>query len=314
MNYPSKLFKYQSFKPYSNGMLETGYIYFCPANKLDDLFECAVSVAKEVMEGNEIEYIKNLLPFIENQIKPFCNHKVEGQEILECYENGILDSNKFKNLVREKDDSIDDDSLNKGLEFIKQCERRTDLVPQFQDSFENIYKLANLIGIFSLSEEYNNQVMWAMYADNNKGFCIEYDIEEYLKKNPNKCESLRSVEYTDVRNNDPIKILLEYFYSSIFKSLGFPIKEYDIKEVLAQIVCSKNTDWAFQKEWRFIGNPKQDGVYIPIKAIYLGKKIDDKVKNIILNIAKDKKYNIYQQEIDFERNDFKYDLIFEAGD
>ena len=224
MNYPSKLFKYQSFKPYSKGMLETGFIYFCPANELDDLFECAVSVAKEVMGGNEIEYIKNLFPFIENQIKPFSNHKAEGQEILECYENGILDYNKFKNLLREKDDSIDEDSLNKGLEFIKKCERLTDLVPQFQDPFVNIYKLANLIGIFSLSEEYNNQVMWAMYADNNKGFCIEYDIEEYLKKNPNICESLRSVEYTDVRNNDPIKILLEYFYSSIFKVLGFPIK------------------------------------------------------------------------------------------
>ena len=48
MNYPKYLLKYQKFKDYSRKMLETGYIYFCPANEFDDLFECAISIANEI--------------------------------------------------------------------------------------------------------------------------------------------------------------------------------------------------------------------------------------------------------------------------
>lgn len=306
MNYPKYLFKYQKFKDYSRKMLETGYIYFCPANELDDLFECAISIAKEIQEGNENEYVKNLLPFIENLIKPYTNQKVVDSDILGCYENGILISDKFKSLVKEKDSSVDDRSIDKGLELIKQCETIDVKMPQFKDLFENIYNLASHIGIYSLSEEYNNQVMWTMYADYNKGFCIEYDIEKYFEDNPSMIKNLRIVEYTDKRNNDPIKILLEYLYSSIFKTLGLPTKEYDVKEVLTQIACCKNTDWSFQKEWRFIGNPKQEGVYIPIKAVYLGKKIDAEIKNTILEIAKEKGFKVFQQEMNSETTDFEY--------
>lgn len=306
MDYPSRLFKYQKFKEYSKSMLETGFIYFCPAIELDDLFECAVSVAKEILEGDEQKYVKNLLPFIENLLRPYKKHEIDDSKIINCYDNGVLDSNKFKKIVRENDSSIDDDTLNKGLDFIKQCEDIEEQFPQFKDSFENLYKLASFIGIYSLSEEYNNQVMWAMYADNNKGFCIEYDIGKYFIENPSMIKNLRIVEYTDRRNNDPIKILLEYLYSSIFKTLGLSTNEYDVKEVLTQIACCKNTDWSFQKEWRFIGNPKQEGVYIPIKAVYLGKKIDAEIKNTILEIAKEKGFKVFQQEMNSETTDFEY--------
>lgn len=34
------------------------------------------------------------------------------------------------------------------------------------------------VGIYSLSKSYNNELMWAHYANSHKGFCIEYDIDK----------------------------------------------------------------------------------------------------------------------------------------
>ena len=36
---------------------------------------------------------------------------------------------------------------------------------------ENIY-------VFSMTEDYDSNAMWGLYANSNKGFCIEYDFQK----------------------------------------------------------------------------------------------------------------------------------------
>ena len=49
-------------------------------------------------------------------------------------------------------------------------------------------KIAN-IGVLSLTEDPKNIVMWAQYASNHEGICIEVDI-------PRNTRSLKKVIYT----------------------------------------------------------------------------------------------------------------------
>jgi len=41
--------------------------------------------------------------------------------------------------------------------------------------------MSKKIGIFSLSKKYDDELLWAHYANSHKGFCIEYDLEILLK-------------------------------------------------------------------------------------------------------------------------------------
>ena len=49
-------------------MLETGYIYFSSVENLDDPLECSVSISKKIVDGNQKDYLKDLIPFILKQL------------------------------------------------------------------------------------------------------------------------------------------------------------------------------------------------------------------------------------------------------
>ncbi len=40
----------------------------------------------------------------------------------------------------------------------------------------NVLSLDSKIGIYSLSKNYKDGLLWAHYSEGHKGFCIEYDL------------------------------------------------------------------------------------------------------------------------------------------
>lgn len=99
-----------------------------------------------------------------------------------------------------------------------------------------------------------NELMWAHYADNNKGVCLEFD----LTKSPDLHEKLNPVDYNDT----------------------FP--EINSMDELPKALLTKRTAWTMEYEWRILSNVKGAKAFDKnsLTAVYFGcyvtkKTIDD---------------------------------------
>ncbi len=129
------------------------------------------------------------------------------------------------------------------------------------------------VGIYSLSTEKTNLLMWAHYADSHKGYCIGLDYNELLKASG----SIGSV-----------------LYRSKFPKLSLnPISpELDFIKLLR----TKSKEWQYEKEFRIIMRhmarktlPLPDSA---IKEVILGYNMEQKFKDEIIKIVKNKSVKI----------------------
>jgi hypothetical protein len=157
---------------------------------------------------------------------------------------------------------------------------------------------SEVIGILSLTEKCDHLLMWAHYANNYKGFVIEFD-EKHELFNPQRFPAgsfggLRKVEYSDIRPTN--HSLMEMTPEDIF--------------------LIKSKEWEYEQEWRMLANLEDgndiilkangkvvldpDGlpIYlcpIPpscIKGIIFGSRVTDENKEAISNIlSSDQRYS-----------------------
>jgi hypothetical protein len=142
----------------------------------------------------------------------------------------------------------------------------------------SISSMRDNIRITCFSEELYSMPMWAHYANNHTGFCIEYnftslDYDNALAKN------LFPVGYETKRYNitNLFKMALSGKYDMRIKLLFF-------------LMNLKHSSWSYEKEWRIISTrePNQepfkgglDDCPINPTAIYLGINFDEtKIKDV----------------------------------
>jgi hypothetical protein len=124
---------------------------------------------------------------------------------------------------------------------------------------------------FNRNEGFKKDIqMWSHYADNHKGFCVEYDLSllkettvfslddhEYYREQPQYLdERLRAaikgglfpVIYTSSRVNIPISKLRKVRIDEI----GDLRHNSDIGAILYKTYIVKSANWNYEKEWRII--------------------------------------------------------------
>ena len=158
----------------------------------------------------------------------------------------------------------------KNMEIIKNHKFYLSDPKYFNDPFDcqmQIYpytndkdNLKNNIGIRCFSSTYNNILMWSHYADEHKGFCIEFDASLLTARSLGEIIKVRYV------NKMPTY-------------LG--INSIDIKRFL----CYKYKDWAYEKEYRLICLKKETPQFeFPMNAItkvYFGCRMDENAKKFV---------------------------------
>lgn len=125
------------------------------------------------------------------------------------------------------------------------------------------------------SETVESMLMWTHYANEHKGFAIEYK--------PNLISSIALQLW-------PVYYREKFFdvsaYRSRLKSNLFPLLP----------ALHKALDWKYEKEWRLIV-PGGDGDSLRMprpEAIYLGSKVCSKLEDELTKIAAEKKIKIYK--------------------
>ncbi|MGI6787253.1 MAG: DUF2971 domain-containing protein [Acholeplasmataceae bacterium] len=291
--FPKTLYKYRKFDEYTVDMLKTGYIYFSPANKLDDPSECSVEISENLKNENIEKEAEVILDFIQSLIKPYSNNYLDI-DWLSFFKDGIWDKTPMFNTAKNYFSEIDQNVLEKVIEVIDIPNKLDETtISNFKDAMYKLINAPELTGICSLTELNNSNEMWNNYAANNTGYCIEYDVEEFLIKNPKYKKDLFKVVYNDYRDNNPIEIILKEFYFRLFILFGISKGTYDLEDAIGKIFYTKSVSWSYQREWRFIGEPNDNTLCLPIKAVYIGKNMTEEDKNVILDISKQCGFNVY---------------------
>lgn len=136
----------------------------------------------------------------------------------------------------------------------------------FQGDYQKY--MAERIGICCMSKRPDIVTQWAYYAEDGKGFCVEYEVGGF--------EKVGAIE-VEYRGSRPIVDLVKFQKEP----------EYQWNKFLEIISC-KATKWAHEEEVRlfcsFIG-----AAAVPvsvIKSVILGTSIDEKKAKWLVNVAK----------------------------
>jgi hypothetical protein len=163
--------------------------------------------------------------------------------------------------------------------------------------------------------------IWSHYADNHKGFCVEYDISplkepvcfsvenhEFYREQPKYMEErimalilggLFPVIYTANRVNIPKTKLNKIKLDEV----SGPNHNIDIHPILYKTFIVKSAKWSYEKEWRLIldeGVCDYYGNKIPfpyIKRIFLGCKMNTQTIDTMIEIAEELGVEVVMMEM-----------------
>ena len=159
-----------------------------------------------------------------------------------------------------------------------------------QQSFEGM-KINT--GIACLSELDDSLLMWAHYANNHKGFCVEYELLEISKQ----------LAFT------PVPVIYSNEKTCV-KSLFPEHLEESVIKLVIDSLSTKSTEWSYEKEWRIIRDnnacgdkwdEENHGALLPMikpRSIILGCEATSAFQSCIEEYCKENKINLYKMEKD----------------
>lgn len=113
----------------------------------------------------------------------------------------------------------------------------------FRTKSRLIFRLSDYVGTYAacFSTENDSVLMWAHYADSQKGICIAYDFNQWGK------EALqRKLLFPVAYSNVPVDV------SDLVDNQKDKIAEYPLDEAVLCAAINKSDVWKYENEWRMI--------------------------------------------------------------
>ena len=149
----------------------------------------------------------------------------------------------------------------------------------FQDKINSSFRVA------SLAADNKNRLMWAHYADEHKGFCIEYDYSK---------ASLLNLPAPVIYSKNRIKVPWAVMMNNSSENRRHATQCY-MKALLV-----KDEAWFYEQEWRII-IPQIGAEFVnmpPISCVYLGARCSEDNKSRIKELAASKGIPVKQMVLD----------------
>lgn len=179
----------------------------------------------------------------------------------------------------------------------------------------------------SFSERVDLDVMWGTYSNSATGFALEYTFDRVNTVFPEDdykpiislypiVYSNRRIDATEYANNAYSQFLILDIAAGkgigispqiLNKYVGYP------DEFMAtKIALYKSKEWKHEREWRLFYTPSVFPIYTQqysrVKytptAVYLGRKISDFNRRIIIGIAKEKRLPVFKMELNENANTY----------
>ena len=198
-------------------------------------------------------------------------------------ENGIL--NSAIHMIPDKR------GIRKGSPMWRQLRQTLNMqIRSFQTTVE---KLRSTTGVLCLSESNDSLLMWAHYANNHSGMCVEYEL---LGINRQLSFSPVPVIYSNER--------------ACFHSIDSNTIKNDSMGVFFESLTSKSPEWSYEREWRIIRddgacgtnwNVEKRGALLNMicpTSIILGCMAKPEFEKVVYEYCEEFKINLYKMEKD----------------
>jgi hypothetical protein len=179
------------------------------------------------------------------------------------------------------------DEMNDPMEGLFSASPRASIHALYRTTRRDILDRTSSLGICSFSETNFHEIMWAHYADQFRGICVEYQVSKLLKELDQNVHLVRMV-YSEL---EP---------TMFQQAIGD-------KAFAEKVLSSKNYRWAYEQEWRALSNSKGrvDIKESCIHSVYLGIGIEDDHKNRIVQLLQEKPIECLTMVIDGYRLSFE---------
>jgi hypothetical protein len=220
------------------------------------------------------------------------------------FENPAPDlTQAYKNARKKYRELFDNKEITRKvfLQLVDLAKRPSEEVLQERkQTLDNIKKNILNIGILCLSEIDNNILMWSHYAEEHRGFCIEFDqLDANISVVSDTIKVQYLEEFEDLNNPD---LMVDFFMIMFWDYRDWPRPKWEKKyielsEALVKheesqsavaIMGNKYIDWSYEKEVRLTTKVKGPLKYDPksVISITFGLRMSESDKSTIMNICK----------------------------
>lgn len=134
-------------------------------------------------------------------------------------------------------------------------------VEALKRSLKDVIDKKDSAGVYSLSKNCTDELLWAHYANSHEGFCIEYDLNTLVY----------------FGRSDYFKFDVIYSRSPPKLSISDMRKTDDKGSFIQKLIGIKSKKWAYEKETRVVTSEPglQSYDYRAVKAIYFGLRMQE---------------------------------------
>ena len=260
----STLYKYRGNSEFTDKIFKEQNIWLSNAEGLNDPFECSIQeIAREYID-------KQVKEMKEAHIMGFVHASKMSPD---PSKSAVLKKVKKAKTLTQKHRIVRD-------AYLKYAGTR---ITNPIDTFKKFDKQLQKAGIFSLSENPLNELMWAHYGENSKGIAIGFSVvKNSLLADKDKC---LKVEYSDeLPKFDSNGFILE---TSMYANGTNKQKIAFHDSTLKKAISTKSKSWSYEKEWRYV--EADSGAYpLPsqITEIIFGLRTDDKIQSKYFSLIK----------------------------
>lgn len=304
---PKSLFKYRKPTEEAISNFENDEAWFSHPEDFDDTMDSTlnndIESELEDFEKDPDKYIKKLsLAFIAASAAKY-NVKIEISQIEDGIKlfnsDGTINEIAMKMFLHGKIPANAIDACIQRLKFNSQKFISKNIKASIRGYLSSYLdmnkKVRKEVLVYSLAEESNNQAMWGLYADESKGFCVEYVFPADTLLGQRIIMNLFPIYYGEKPLINFFDVLTKGLYSN--KTIN-GIDYDDYKEWFVS-AYTKDITYNFQKEWRItfskiMGNNLQPFPFI--KSVTIGERMSKENKARIIEAAKKKNIDIYMRE------------------
>lgn len=285
---PTKLYKYRPFDEFTFDMLKNNYVFLCKVSNLDDPTECKVTtneenyydIANDCLRRTAVDRIVEML-------RPYTSP--ENFELVRSTIYKVLtpDFKIRRNYLIDVSFEIEKFAPEIGRDKLVQLVNELVNIPEMLDKSEygdqiKSFILAGLkardvFGVCSLAENPDIEYMWENYAQNNTGYCIEYDLSDY-----DVTHDIYPVVYEDDRETNMVYQVVDTFICQLIENFSDGQIRAD-KTKLIRLFVTKDKKWEYQKEWRIIGEANEKITAPKITRVICGNNVSKENLELIKN-------------------------------
>lgn len=276
------LYKYRNNSEYTDKLLIEKKVWLSNAEGLNDPFECTIGEIAHDWIENKIQQLK--IAHMSGFIIPAID-SVKRKQLF--YDLNHKQTKEFLNRLKKKDFDAQYKTVR---DFIYRKTGKQLSNPD--DTFANFDKQLNEVGIFSLSETDDNELLWAHYSDSSKGISLGFEVSQGNKlANEKFCVK---VNYSDER---PTFTGNELSLEISFYAVGNNVQKIAFTDsTFRKAISTKKTIWSYEKEWRYLEEKSGSYPYPGnLKEIIFGLKCPEEKRKHYFQIIKDH----FDTQIDF---------------